>query len=290
MAKRSPPNLQKVSSDKLTQLLKELEAYLETEDVLSISGPLFFGVDHRVRLAIEALGESRQKGLLIVLNTPGGVIEVAERVVNTIRHNYDSVKFLVPDRAMSAGTILAMSGDAILMDYFSCLGPIDPQVQKSDGVLVPALSYLEQFDRLKQRASEGVLTTVEVTLLQKLDLAELHRYELQRDLSIRLIQDWLVRYKFRTWTVTEGTGKPVTVEMKQTRAKEVAEILSDHKKWGSHGRGIQKSVLEEYLRLRVDDYGADEELSRRVRDYHDFLNDYMMAVNAPSFVHSREFL
>jgi ClpP class serine protease len=56
------------------------------------------------------------------------------------------VVFLVPDVALSAGTILAMSGDAIMMDYFACLGPIDPQVER-EGKLVPVLSCLEPYDR-----------------------------------------------------------------------------------------------------------------------------------------------
>jgi len=52
------------------------------------------------------------------------------------------VDFLIPSHAMSAGTILAMSGDAIHMDYYSVLGPIDPQVENQEGRLIPALGYL----------------------------------------------------------------------------------------------------------------------------------------------------
>ena len=75
---------------------------------------------------------------------------MVERMVNTIRHHYAEVYFVVPDRAMSAGTIFAMSGDKIFMSYFSVLGPIDPQIEK-DGRLVPALSYLSRFQRLCKR-------------------------------------------------------------------------------------------------------------------------------------------
>ena len=51
---------------------------------------------------------------------------------------------IVPDGAMSAGTIFALSADRIMMDYFSCLGPIDPQIEKDDNSYVR--SY---FDLLK---------------------------------------------------------------------------------------------------------------------------------------------
>ena len=48
-------------------------------------------------------------------------MEVTERMVNIIRHFYEEVVFIVPDVALSAGTIFVMSGDEIMMDYYSCL-------------------------------------------------------------------------------------------------------------------------------------------------------------------------
>ncbi|TVS12954.1 MAG: hypothetical protein EA424_22065 [Planctomycetaceae bacterium] len=56
-----------------------------------------------------------RRSLLIVLDTAGGIIEVVERMVNTIRHHCEDVTMVIPRRAMSAGTVLAMSGDRIMM-------------------------------------------------------------------------------------------------------------------------------------------------------------------------------
>ena len=50
-----------------------------------------------------------------------------ERTVGIIRQHYFQVDFIIPDKAMSAGTVCALSGDNIYMDYYSQLGPIDPQ-------------------------------------------------------------------------------------------------------------------------------------------------------------------
>lgn len=108
--------------EKLSALTQTLEATLDA-DVLGIFGPILSGVEHRVRAAIERLAPRRGK-LAVVIQTGGGSIEVAERIVRTIRHHFNEVVFLIPDVALSAGTILVMSGDAILMDYFSCLGPM----------------------------------------------------------------------------------------------------------------------------------------------------------------------
>src|SRR5262249_15292774 len=137
----------------------------------------------------------------------------------------------------SAGTVFALSGDAIWMDYFSVLGPIDPQIEK-DRKLVPALAYLVQFDRLVAKAEHGALTTAEMMLLEKLDLGELQQFAEARELSMSLLKKWLVRYKFKDWTITAETRTPVTPDMKANRAAEIAEALSDPQRWHSHGRGI----------------------------------------------------
>ena len=169
----------KFVEDQLDRLAAEIEAKLAS-DVMAIVGPIYPGVDDAVRQAVESRKVSgvappsstvTPQSLAIVLDTPGGIIEVVERMVNTIRHHYDAVTMIVPNRAMSAGPVFAMSGDRIMMDYFSCLGPIDPQVERN-GKLVPALSYLVQYERLKKKSEEGRLTTAEVILLQQLDLAK----------------------------------------------------------------------------------------------------------------------
>ena len=272
--------------EKLSALTQTLEAQLDA-DILGIFGPILSGVEHRVRAAIERLAPRRTK-LAVVIQTGGGSIEVAERIVGTIRHHFNEVIFLIPDVALSAGTILVMSGDAILMDYFSCLGPIDPQVERN-GKLVPALSYLEQFNRLVAKSSQGMLTTAELALLNKLDLAELHTFEQAVNLSVDLLVEWLATYKFKDWTKTATRGIPVTADMRENRARDIAVALNDHRRWRSHGRGIAMRTLIGELNLVVDDFGAQPALAKALRDYADFVNNCMVRENLSSFVTSREY-
>ena len=65
---------------------------------------------------------TKRPKITVVLDTVGGIVEVVERIVSIIRHHYDEVDFLIPDKAMSAGTVFVMAGDRIFMSYFSCLG------------------------------------------------------------------------------------------------------------------------------------------------------------------------
>ncbi len=158
----------------LTQCLTDIGQKLGT-DMVTIISPIVPGLEHRLRQAIETLPEHK-RAVTIILDTPGGVVEVVERMVAVIRFIYREVIVIVPDRAMSAGTILALSADKIMMDHFSCLGPIDPQIER-EGQLVPALSYLNQYERLNDKAKNGDLSTAEYALLVKLDLGELHQFE-----------------------------------------------------------------------------------------------------------------
>ncbi len=176
-----------------------------------------------------------------------------------------------------------------MMDHLSCLGPIDPQIEK-DGKLVPALSYLNQYERLNEKAQEDELTTAEYALLTKLDLGELYQFEQARELSQDLLIKWLSQYKFKNWTRTEAKQEPVTEAMKVQRAKEIAELLNDPGKWHSHGRAIDMKTLRgEEIKLEIEDFEHDSALGQAIRKYFDLLKDYMNREQLVSFVHTREY-
>lgn len=198
--------------DVLTERLAEIEK-ASGRDVLVVYGPIVSGLDNAVHEALEAIPDRNpDKKLTLMLHTGGGIVEVVERMVETIRNRYTDVSAVILDRAMSAGTILALSCDSILMTDFSRLGPIDPQVERPDGSLVAALGYLQQFDRLNAKDKDPTqgLSTPELALVQKLDLAELYEFEQAKELSIDLLKQWLTHYKFKDWDETRTRKIPVT--------------------------------------------------------------------------------
>ena len=283
----NPATRDTIAIEWLRAKIGEIERHYDA-DALTIYGRIMRPVDLHVRLAVESMGDPRSK-LLVIIDTPGGIVEVAERIVSTLRHHYEEVEFLIPDRAMSAGTVLTMSGDAILMDYFSRLGPIDPQLLIEDKPIVTSvLSYLEQFARLVEKSQAGSLTTAELVLLQKLDLADLRQYELAAELSINLIREWLVHYKFKDWATHSSTGQPVTQGEKEAKAEEIARALNNQARWGSHNRGIDRGVLTE-LGLKIDNLENDQILSNLVKEYFWFLRDFAYNIQEQDLVHSRNY-
>jgi hypothetical protein len=184
-----------------------------------------------------------------------------------------------------------MSGEKIHMDYSSALGPIDPQVQAKDGRWVPALGYLDKFEEMLQKDRSQTLTGVEFAIAQSQDLAVLRRYEQARDLSVNLLKQWLVQYKFRNWTHHRTTqalvGQPVTDAQKETRAKEIADQLGNNSIWHSHGRMIGINTLRTVLRLEIEDYTNDNGRRDLINAYHDIIVDYMQRQNWTSMLHAR---
>lgn len=257
-------------------------------DVVFLSGPLDYEADSELRISVEhRKRRGARKKVAVLLETDGGYIEVVERIVKTVRHHYEHVAFVIPDHAMSAGTVLAMSGDAIWMDYHSTLGPIDPQIPREGGRgFVPALGYLVQFQRLIEASRKRTLTSAELAfLIKRFDPAELYRYEQARDLSIALLEEWLAKYKFKNWARTRTRKLKVTPKMRARRAVEVAKKLNDTDRWHSHARGISMDVLQQDLNIIIDDFGSQDVLNRAIRDYYELFSDYLAKLPFGGAIH-----
>ncbi|MEX0980562.1 MAG: serine dehydrogenasease [Bacteroidales bacterium] len=289
------PAVDKTVQDLLISKLTDIEAHFDC-DAISYFGSIVDGNENSVLNIVEELVKDPDKKdkIFVILTTGGGSATAVERYVNILRKHYSEVNFIVPDFAYSAGTIFCMSGDYIYMDYFSVLGPIDPQIQNKEGKFVAALGYLDKINELIEKAKCNELTQAEFLILKDFDLAELRGYEQAKELTISLLKKWLVKYKFKNWT--EHMTNPdlintaVTDEQKQTRAEEIADKLSDNKIWKSHGRPINIDCLENELRLKIEDYSDNEDLRNLIRSYYELLSDYVTKNRFPIFVHTRKFI
>lgn len=280
-------------NDATIQLLNEMLKNIETKfnaDFINIKGPIEHGLENLFLHIIEDLsrdGDKRDR-LLIMITTNGGDALIVERLVNIMRHHYKEIDFIVPDYAYSAGTILCMSGDNIYMDYYSALGPIDPQIQNKDGKLVPALGYLDKIKELLDKATNGKISEAEFLILKDFDLAEIRAYEQAKELTIDLLNNWLVKYKFKNWN-KHRNGDSVTDEEKINKAEEIANQLNDYSKWKSHGRPLSIDILRD-IGLKIEDFGKDDETKMLVRGYYSTMDDYSRKNGFVGFLHSRRFI
>ena len=283
--------LDEAIKQRLVTLNDALEQRLQAH-VIAYLGPIDPAHERYFRTVIE----DRKKHdpainrLVIVLTTGGGSAETVEKMVNVTRQHYDELLFVVPEMAMSAGTIFCMAGNAIYMDYSSALGPIDPQVFNGKE-WVPALGYLDKYNEMVQKSKNNTLSNAEFLVLQSQDLAMLSRCEQARNLTVTLLKNWLVQYKFAQWTThsTDPTklGQPVTHAEKTQRAEEIAIDLGNNQKWHSHNRYINLGTLQKDLRLKIEDFSNLEPLRTEIRAYNDLLVDYMNGRGYQLFVHSK---
>ena len=275
----------------LTYYHEQLADKLGSVDLISYVGSINQFSPNVLKDVIEKNKTPVITKLVVLIYSGGGLVEAAEKMVDIMRYHYSEVVFIIPEMAMSAATIMCMSGDEIHMDYSSSLGPIDPQVQNKEGHFVPALGYLDKVNEIIQKSSIGTCSPAEMMLLSQQDLGVFRRYEQARDLSVTLLKKWLVQYKFKNWTTHSSTASDVTEEEKEHRAQEIATKFCDHTYWHSHSRYISMRELKDSdIKLLIQDFGSDKVLSESIHKYHDLLLDYSQVINKNFYIHCKTHL
>jgi ATP-dependent protease ClpP protease subunit len=130
----------------------------------------------------------------VLLHSPGGQADATERIVRILRNKFDEVNFLIPHSAYSAATMLALSGNNIILHPSAVLGPIDPQING-----VPARSIKNGFDKVKKKIAEDGPESLPayIPLIEKYSIELLELCDDSEELSKKLVREWLKEYMFR---------------------------------------------------------------------------------------------
>jgi len=191
----------------------------------------------------------RTKGLDLVLHTPGGDLAATESIVDYLHSMFgNNIRAIVPQISMSAGTMIALSCNSIMMGKQSNLGPIDPQM---GGVACQAV--IEEFEQAKSdiRANPSSAALWQ-TIIGKYHPTFLGACKKAIEWSVELAEEWLSR------------------NMCQKNAKLVQSILdefSDHGRNKSHARHISKEKCKS-LGLSIVDMEADNDLQDLILTVH----------------------
>lgn len=162
----------------------------------------------------------------LMLHTPGGDIDAAEKLISIVRTRVGigRLRVIVPDYAKSAGTLMALGADEILMSDTSELGPIDPQIDLNDGhgnlITHSVQSYLDAYEAHSAVLQKDPTNIAARVMLGKLDPATLKVFEAVRDRARTFAENQLKR------GMCTGTYTAVAAQ------------LIDTKKWLSHGQMI----------------------------------------------------
>lgn len=165
----------------------------------------------------------RKLGLDLVLHTPGGEIGATESLVTYLRSMFGTdIRAIVPQIAMSAGTMIALACKEVIMGKHSNLGPIDPQIGG-----VAAHGLIEEADEAKT----AVKQTPHLAPLYQMVFAKYSPTllgEAQRAItwSNTVVTKWL------------ETGMFAQDSDAQSKAKKVVDQFGDHALTLSHARHI----------------------------------------------------
>lgn len=189
----------------------------------------------------------------LMLHTAGGDIDAAEKLISIIRtwvgNGY--LRVIVPDFAKSAGTLMALGADQIVMGDTSELGPIDPQVILNDGrgnlISHSVQSYLDAYEAHSAALQKNPGDVAAQIMLGRLDPATLKLFQAVRDRARLLAENQLKRGMFRS-----GPGNFTGI----------AAQLIDTKRWLTHGQMIgwedakDIGLSIEYLKTSSDQWQA----------------------------------
>jgi ATP-dependent protease ClpP protease subunit len=184
-----------------------------------------------------------EKGLTLVLHTPGGSTNATETIVEYLNEKFANaeIEVIVPVYAMSAGTMISLASNRIVMDKPSQLGPIDPQFVGAGGS-TSARAVVDQFDKAKEEILADPRTVqLWAPILQSLGPALLEQARNALEYGETMVTRWLARRQFA------GKTDP------QNEAAKVAHYFNVSNNHKSHGRrigrdeAIRQGVLIEKL-------------------------------------------
>ena len=169
------------------------------------------------------------KGLDLILHTPGGELTATESIVYYLKKMFgNDIRVFVPQIAMSAGTMMALSAKEIVMGKQSNLGPIDPQYGG-----LPCAGILEEFrTACKEAANDPGAAQMWSLIISKYHPTFLGDCQKAIDLSQKIVKDWLTANMF--------AGK----KNKNALANRVVRELSSHSKTYTHSRHIHMDELQ----------------------------------------------
>ena len=185
-------------------------------------------------------GLDKSIGLDLILHTPGGNTAATESIVHYLKSIFGKdIRAFVPQMAMSAGTMIALSCKEIVMGKQSNIGPIDPQFGG-----MSCAGVIEEFnaakDDIKKNPASAPLWQVIISKYHPTFLGDCKK---AIDWSQTMVRQWLCD------NMLADTDDP------DTTAGAIVEKLSSHAETFTHSRhihideckklGIKVSLLED---------------------------------------------
>ena len=206
-------------------------------------------------------GLDKSKGLDLVLHTPGGVISATQAIVSYLRSIFGiNIRAIIPQLAMSAGTMLACSCKEVWMGKHSSIGPFDPRFGS-----LSTYAVIGEFEQAKREIVANPLTShAWRPILEKYRPGLIIECGQAIELAHELVKDWL------------KTGMFKGHRDKARLAKKIVDQLGNAQKMKQHDRHVSAEHAKQ-LGLVIKDIENDNALQDAVLTIH-HLSLYTLSV------------
>ena len=226
-------------------------------DVWFYSGPIE-GVQYRL-LHEWCCNNPRRKNAFFMLLTYGGDPHVAYRMGRCLQDHYDSVTICVNGPCVSAGTLLALAANEIVMTDVGTLGPLDIQLAKQD-------ELFENTSGLTARQAIATMTSHASSTFDELLLAL--KVNNGGRITLRTAMESAAQLTARMY-------EPILRQIDPLRLADDQRSISMVREYGArlaaHGGNLQPGALEQLVigytshLFEIDRKEAEDRLFRRVR-------------------------
>jgi ATP-dependent protease ClpP protease subunit len=204
----------------------------------------------------------RVKGLDLILHTPGGDIAATEALVKYLWVMFDKdIRVIVPQLAMSAGTMIACAARSIVLGKQSSLGPIDPQIGG-----VPAQGVVDEFHMAVQSIRQDPASApLWQQIVSRYHPSFLNECVQAINWSRTMVHGWLCENMFSGDAAHADT------------AQAIVNFLGDHSITAAHARHIPLSKCEE-IGLKIERLEDDKKLQDLVLTvHHAYMHTFSMS-------------
>ena len=246
-------------SERLTHYINKLYKHTEGRNVIVYySGWLSFDHPKNIINDLDMNGFmamtnklKTKKGLDLILHTPGGITSTTEAIIKYIYKKFNGdVRAIVPQLAMSGGTMIACSCKEIMMGKQSSLGPIDPQVKG-----IPAQAVLTEFKCAKDEIfSNPSSIPLWQTIISKYDPTFLDSCQRSIELSNNILKESLYKNMFK-----DNANKDIV--------DNIVDILGSRETTKVHDRHLSFEDCES-IGLKVTALEEDNDLQDHVLSIH----------------------
>jgi hypothetical protein len=217
---------------------------------------------------LDAIGDV--ECITLILHTNGGDVMASWSIANLLRQFCKRFEVIVPERALSGGTLLCLGADQVIMTKQAALGPIDPSVSHPLNPQIPGAPGARA--PVSVEAINGYLEFLRTALGKDADVSQ-HTLQLATQ-----IHPLVLGQVYRTRSQIRMLGEKLLSKQigeDEGKRKKILDFLCSES--GSHDYTISRQEARDELGLKVE--RPDGDLYRAIKAAHDNFRDELELSN-----------